>query len=118
MPKKKPHDYRIHPGDNSPTKEKEVRNAYLNFAASLKKKKTRSRVRSKRSLKLATETETGWPGVGHVDKSSPYLMEFGKHRGKPLIEVPRDYLEWFAKRPDISFAIAKTVRDFLAGRAA
>ncbi len=45
-------------------------------------------------------------------------LTFGRHRGKPIVEVPRDYLEWLARDGDLTSPdIALTVRSELARRA-
>lgn len=31
--------------------------------------------------------------------SGTYELPFGKHKGKPLDEVPREYLRWLVKQP-------------------
>ena len=53
-----------------------------------------------------------------------FLMPFGSHEGKPLAEVPIDYLRWIATipalRPHVRVPIANflAVRDSEAGRKA
>lgn len=34
-----------------------------------------------------------------TDRVMDFVFPFGKHRGKRIVEVPRDYLEWFSKQP-------------------
>lgn len=34
-----------------------------------------------------------------ADRVMNFVFPFGKHRGKRIMDVPRDYLEWFSKQP-------------------
>jgi uncharacterized protein (DUF3820 family) len=34
-----------------------------------------------------------------ADRVMNFVFPFGKHRGKRIVDVPRDYLEWFSKQP-------------------
>jgi len=44
------------------------------------------------------EPSLGSPGEPQL--SSEYVLEFGKHQGKKISEVPVDYLKWFLDQPD------------------
>jgi hypothetical protein len=43
-------------------------------------------------------------------------LTFGKHRGVPLGEVPRDYLEWVLKTVAISERVEDDIRAVLMGQ--
>jgi exodeoxyribonuclease X len=45
-------------------------------------------------------------------------LPFGKHKGKPLAEVPPDYLDWMLKQSDIDADVRFTCETELARRAA
>jgi uncharacterized protein (DUF3820 family) len=40
-------------------------------------------------------------------------MPFGKHKGKPLSAVPRDYLEWLAGKDSIGTELGDAIRVLL-----
>lgn len=42
-------------------------------------------------------------------------MPFGKHRGQPFAEMPRDYLEWIVRQADIDPDVKFTAQRTLAG---
>jgi exodeoxyribonuclease X len=56
--------------------------------------------------------------VAEVMRPRPLpALTFGRHRGKPIVDVPRDYLEWLAREGDLgSPDVALTVRGELARR--
>jgi hypothetical protein len=43
-------------------------------------------------------------------------MPFGKHRGKPLAEIPGDYLRWLTGHVDLREPLRSRVLDELEGR--
>lgn len=42
-----------------------------------------------------------------------HRMPFGKHRGQLLVTLPRDYLEWVAKQPDMDANLRKSADKIL-----
>lgn len=38
---------------------------------------------------------------------TPTIMSFGKHKGKPVSEVPRDYISWYMRQDDIDPYLVK-----------
>jgi uncharacterized protein (DUF3820 family) len=46
----------------------------------------------------------------------PPSLPFGKHKGRPLAEVPADYLQWFARTCRLSTGLRNAVADELARR--
>ena len=43
-------------------------------------------------------------------------MPFGKHRGRPLCEVPANYLTWLLRKCDLSPWLEQAVQDELSSR--
>lgn len=43
-------------------------------------------------------------------KSWDLIMPYGKHKGRPLSEVPLDYLEWLLVRPGLDAQLAASIR--------
>jgi len=52
-----------------------------------------------------------------AQKGGQYILAFGKHQGKKLSEVPRDYLEYIAKNGMASGTALGEIRQFLSGEA-
>jgi len=48
---------------------------------------------------------------GKGDKFKYYKMEFGKHKGKPLVAVPKHYLEWLITTNDCPMEVRMYVTD-------
>ena len=44
-------------------------------------------------------------------------MPFGKHAGKELCEVPRQYLRWLRRQPTLGAWLAKEIDEVLNGKA-
>lgn len=44
-----------------------------------------------------------WDGLWEASERAriPTVMPFGKHKGTPISEVPRDYISWLLRQPDI-----------------
>ncbi|CAG8978783.1 hypothetical protein HYALB_00011048 [Hymenoscyphus albidus] len=42
----------------------------------------------------------------------PYVLDFGKHQGSKLEDVPADYLAWLKKQPHNTEALKKAIRDW------
>ena len=42
-------------------------------------------------------------------------MPFGKHAGVELTEVPRQYLQWLRRQPDLRGPLLKEIDDVLNG---
>lgn len=54
-------------------------------------------------LSIKTETPiTSWGDVWRVSEAArvPKVMAFGKHQGKPIADVPRDYVDWYRRQAD------------------
>jgi hypothetical protein len=43
-------------------------------------------------------------------------MPFGKHAGVELTEVPRQYLRWLRRQPNLGAWLAKEIDDVLNGK--
>jgi hypothetical protein len=57
----------------------------------------------------------GWVGFPIVaDEAATFVMPFGRHKGAPLGELPRDYLSWLAT--NIRGRIAERARVLLGDR--
>jgi len=52
-------------------------------------------------------------GPGNWNASSK--LWFGKHKGKAIRDIPRDYLEWLVKQPEPTSWRLKRLRGFLVG---
>lgn len=65
-----------------------------------------------------------YPSGGPSVKSlGSFVLYFGKHKGKPLADIPKDYLEWLASAPRLKGKSGKgvertkrRVREFLASQ--
>jgi exodeoxyribonuclease X len=54
-------------------------------------------------LTIQTETPlTSWGAIWRLSEAArmPKKMDFGKHRGLPIAEVPRDYVDWYRGQDD------------------
>ena len=51
-----------------------------------------------------------------TDEPAAYFMSFGKYRGKPIHDVPTDYLLWIISLPDMSEHVKKEARKELKSR--
>ena len=44
------------------------------------------------------------------DARIPKIMPFGKHKGVPIGEVPRDYLGWLGRQQDVDPYLLKAIQ--------
>lgn len=54
-------------------------------------------------LTIKTEKPVGsWGAVWKLSESArmPKVIDFGKHKGLPIAEVPRDYVEWYRRQDE------------------
>lgn len=53
-----------------------------------------------------------WPELWEISEAAriPKIMPFGKHKGVPLGDVPRDYKRWLLNQPDVDPYLAKALR--------
>lgn len=51
--------------------------------------------------------------VKSSDEAARFVMPIGKHKGKPLSEIPFSYLTW--ARDNMSGSIQRAVRGYLSG---
>lgn len=49
----------------------------------------------------AAEPLTSWNAIWRLSEAArvPKVMGFGKHQGKPVKDVPRDYVDWYRRQP-------------------
>ena len=47
---------------------------------------------------------------------NPIRMPFGKHKGKVLADVPKSYLEWFCRQPEVFTDLGDAMEDELDRR--
>jgi len=59
------------------------------------------------------EDEIDRDGKLKRDKNGAAVIAFGKHAGKPLSKIPRDYLQWITEK-DFSQSTKAAVRRYLA----
>jgi exodeoxyribonuclease X len=61
--------------------------------------------------KLCSQGEKG-KSYEELDKPATILtsLPFGKHKGVPISEVPRDYLQWLSTQPNLSPSIHLTIK--------
>jgi exodeoxyribonuclease X len=62
-------------------------------------------------IKLLPRGST-WSDVWEISEAAriPKIMPFGKHKGVPLGDVPRDYKRWLLNQPDVDPYLAKALR--------
>jgi exodeoxyribonuclease X len=56
----------------------------------------------KRALAALPNPIANWTDVWRASEAAriPKIMAFGKHEGLPIADVPRDYVEWYARQDD------------------
>lgn len=59
----------------------------------------------------------GFEALWHASERMriPTVMPFGKHKGVPIKDVPRDYREWVLRQPDIDPYVLKAARQSMPG---
>lgn len=52
-----------------------------------------------------------WSGLWEASESAriPTVMPFGKHKGIPISEVPKDYKQWLLRQPDVDPYLVKAL---------
>ena len=55
---------------------------------------------------------TSWGSIWKFSEEAriPDTMPFGKHKGMPIKDVPRDYKEWLKGQPDIDEYLLKALK--------
>lgn len=62
-------------------------------------------------LKLVTGGFPSWEQIWEVSEDAriPRVMPFGKHKGLPVKQVPRDYVQWYLRQPDTDPYVVKAL---------
>lgn len=62
--------------------------------------------------RMPSEASASWEAVWRYSEQAriPTGMPFGKHKGKPLREVPADYKRWLLGQPDLDPYLLKALR--------
>lgn len=64
------------------------------------------------AILYALPNVTDWESVWQASEKArvPKTMPYGKHRGTPIAEIPRDYKQWLLRQPDVDPYLAKALR--------
>lgn len=55
---------------------------------------------------------TNWEALWEASELAriPTVMPYGKHRGVPIVQVPRDYKDWLLRQPDVDPYLLQALR--------